>query len=66
MSETIQKKLYYRRITICIPKHLETRLREYQASQLLEDTRYASFSKIVTRLLTEALVAKYDKSVYGC
>jgi len=66
MSETIQKKLYYRRITICIPKHLETRLREYQASQLVEDSQYSSFSKLVARLLTEALVAKYDKSVYGC
>ena len=61
MSETIQKKLYYRRITICILRHLETRLREYQASQLLEDPRYASFSKLVTRLLSESLVAKYEK-----
>ena len=61
MSEVIQEKLYYSRITITIPKYLESRLREYQANQLLEDAQYASFSKIVTKLLTESLDAEYKK-----
>lgn len=64
MSEIIQKKAYCR-ITICIPRQLETKLREYQASQLLEDSRYASFSKLVTRLLTESLVGKNENPYYG-
>ena len=61
MSEVIQEKVYYSRITITIPKYLESRLREYQASQLLEDAQYASFSKIVAKLLTESLAAEYKK-----
>jgi hypothetical protein len=64
MSEMTQKK-DYRRITITIPKHLENKLREYQASQLIEDSRYSSFSKLVAGLLTESLVTKHENPYYG-
>lgn len=52
------------RVTICIPEDLERKLRLYQANVLLEEPRGASFSKIVSRLLTASLEDYSEKYRY--